>query len=192
MQNGTGVRAGPMSLAQAEEEYNAALSRLTGEQYELLPPPPSDSDAEIAQAPLFVIRHVLRENVAVAPVLGIYYVLEGVIYKSPSMRTLMKSNIARTCKGLEDACDVLSNSAWYSTSSGYFFDFEARKTSLEEKEDEVDILERMKKKGKRARRVLDNRRPGERTEEEEEGLRSKEKMNSILLRLSKSSFVQDS
>jgi hypothetical protein len=111
MQNGTEVRAGQMSLAQAEEEYNATLSRLTGEQYELLPPPPSDSDAEIAQAPLFVIRHVLRENVAVAPVLGIYYVLEGVIYKSPSMRTLMKSNIARTCKGLEDACDVLSNSA---------------------------------------------------------------------------------
>ena len=133
---------------------------------------------------------MLRKNPTVAPVLGIYYVLEGVIYKSPSMRTLMKSNIARTAKGLQDACDVLSSSAWYSTSSGYFFDFES-KSNWEEEEDEEDILARMKQKGKRTRRVLDNRPPGERTEEEEEGLRSKEKMNSILLRLSKSAFVQD-
>ena len=41
MFNGLGgpQQSGPLSLERAEEEYNVALSRLSGEQYELLPPP---------------------------------------------------------------------------------------------------------------------------------------------------------
>ena len=116
MQNGTGIRSGPLTLDQAEEEYNLALTRLTGEQYELLPPEEDGVDREDSQqqqqqpapSPLFTIRHVLRSNPTTVKVLGIYYVLEGVIYKAPCVRALMKANVTRTLEGLGDACDALS------------------------------------------------------------------------------------
>lgn len=114
MQQGTGVKAGPLSPEVAEEEYALALTRLTGEQCELMPPPnDGDYNAAILQSPLFTIRHVFRSSPTTVKVLGIYYVLEGVIYKSPSVRSLMKTNVTRTIQGLSDACDALSVCARY-------------------------------------------------------------------------------
>eukprot|EP00957_Ditylum_brightwellii_P172010 13095493-Ditylum_brightwellii.AAC.1 len=46
----------------AEEEYSQALRRLTGEQYELVPLSPNMTYMEVAQGPLFTIRHVLRSS----------------------------------------------------------------------------------------------------------------------------------
>ena len=106
MQTGIGIGSGPLSPQAAEEEYSAALSRLTGEQYELLPP--ADPAHYWQPSPLYTIRHVLRTNPTSVKVLGIYYVLEGVIYKAPTVRSLMKANESRTLEGLSEACDVLS------------------------------------------------------------------------------------
>ena len=111
MAQGTGAKPPPLTLSVAEEEYALALKHLTGEQYELLPPPPDEDPNAVAQSPMYTIRHVLRSNQAAVKVLGIYYVLEGVIYKSPTVRGSMKANVARTVGALSDACDALSTSA---------------------------------------------------------------------------------
>eukprot|EP00591_Stephanopyxis_turris_P011898 CAMPEP_0195514518 /NCGR_PEP_ID=MMETSP0794_2-20130614/5877_1 /TAXON_ID=515487 /ORGANISM="Stephanopyxis turris, Strain CCMP 815" /LENGTH=247 /DNA_ID=CAMNT_0040642773 /DNA_START=96 /DNA_END=839 /DNA_ORIENTATION=+ len=180
---GTGGRMMPMTLQSAEDEYKNALSRLTGEQYELLPPPGDDYDLP---SPLFVIRHVLRTNPTTVKVLGMYYILEGVIYKSPSVRSLMKANVTRTVEGLSEACDALSVCARYEPCTGYTWDFEAKDQDDAEDDAESSILG---KRRKRMRRILDNRPPGERTDEEEEGIRASEAIDRILVRLSKSQVV---
>lgn len=197
MAQGTGIKPGPMSLKAAEEEYATALSYLTGEQYELIPeaenldttqqppdaPPP---------APLYTIRYVLRSNPMTVKVLGIFYVLEGVIYKSPSVRSLMKANVARTIQGLDEACQELSVCARYEPSTGYTWDFETDEDG-DEDDDEKNYSKYIEKmasqRKKRARRVLDHRRPGERTTDEEEGIRASEAIDRILLRISKSAIV---
>lgn len=101
-----GVGAGPLSQQAAEEEYARALAQQTGEQYELLPP--QDVAHYTQPSPLYTIRHVLRSNPTTVKVLGIYYALEGVIYKAPSLRGLMKANVTRTAQGLSDARQALS------------------------------------------------------------------------------------
>mmetsp|Transcript_19749 Transcript_19749/g.45976 ORF Transcript_19749/g.45976 Transcript_19749/m.45976 type:complete len:212 (+) Transcript_19749:54-689(+) len=91
----------PLSPMAAEEAYAKNLSKLTGEQYELLPPPdPNDLEQYTLPSPLYTIRHVVRTSPNNVKPLGIYYVVEGVIYKSPAIRSLMKSNISRTLDGL--------------------------------------------------------------------------------------------
>jgi hypothetical protein len=101
-----GVGSGPLSPQRAEEEYALALSKLTGEQYELLPP--VDPVFYVQPSPLYTIRHVTRSNPKTVKVLGVYYILEGVIYKAPTARGLMKANVARTLQGLSEACEALS------------------------------------------------------------------------------------
>ena len=157
-----------------------ALSRLTGEQYELLPLA-ATLDGVTPQS-LFTIRHLHRTSVSQTKVLGIYYILEGVIYKSPSVRGLMKSHIARTLSGLSEACDALSQCARYEPTTGYTWRF-----GLDDVDD--DTCSAQERKRRRRRRVLDSRRPGERTEEEEEGLRASEAIDRILSRLSNSDIV---
>ena len=103
----------------------------------------------------------------------------------------MKANVTRTCQGLIDACDEIKKCARFSPRTGYYFDFESKASKVRESsgmilETDSEILEDFKKRSKMARtarRVLDNRPAGERSEEEEEGIRSKEKINSILFRL---------
>ncbi len=207
---------GPLSLERAEEEYNSALSRLQGEQYELVAPPPlpkvkgssnkstqqhqqQQQLMDPSQSPLFTIRHVLRTKTKVA-ILGVYYILDGIIYKSPSARALMKHNIARTCQGLIDVCDSLSACVNYSPTTGYYWDFNAKPSSTkksskkrernENHEDEIEIYKQLRKM-KRESVVIDKkRRPEDRTEEEEEATRAKDRINAILIRMSKSSLVK--
>jgi hypothetical protein len=180
-----GISNEPMTLAQAEEEYNKALARLTGEQYELLPVYTSTSlnDDERQQpqqsaitAPLYTIRHVLRTSINTVKVLGIYYVVEGIIYKSPSVRSLQKTHVARCLEGLKSACSALADECVrYSPSTGYVWVFD-------ESIDEIGLSKLVRK---RRRKVL-SRRPGEeRTAAEEEGIRATEAMDQILVRLSK-------
>jgi len=192
MERGTDACPGPMTLTQAEDEYRIALSHRKGEQYELLPPPPqiryigtapSSNIIDSETSRLYGIRHIIRSGPTNVTALGIYYVLDGVIYKSPSVRALMKATVSRTIQGLEDASDILSGCAFYEPAAGYTWNFEAGKNTKEE-ENEEDIFNQMKiDRGKRRRRVLNNRRRGERTDEEEEAIRAKEKINTILLRL---------
>jgi len=209
MAQGTGIKPGPMSLRAAEEEYATALSYLTGEQYELIPETEAldniiaqqqqqQQDAPPLPAPLCTVRYVLRSNPITVKVLGIFYVLEGVIYKSPSVRSLMKANVTRTIKGLDEACQELSVCARYDPSTGYTWDFEANDYDEQADDDDNDdennncnkYIEKMAlQRKKRARRVLDHRRPGERTADEEEGIRASEAIDRILLRISKSPIV---
>lgn len=70
----------------------------------------------------------------------------------------------------------------YQPSTGYTWKFEE-----DEEDDPVELL-KLHKKNKR-RKVLDNRRPGEQTAEEEEGIRASEAIDSILIRLSRSPLV---
>jgi hypothetical protein len=182
MQQGT--TGFPMSPQAAEEEYHRALTRLTGEQYELLPP--MDPVFYKQPSPLYTIRHVTRTNQRSVKILGIYYVVEGVIYKAPSVRSLMKANVSRTLDGLAGACSALSVCARYQPSTGYTWHFE-------DDLDNVDPVALMKlHKRMKRRKVLDNRKPGERNEAEEEGLRSSQAVDQILVRLSKSPLVSSS
>jgi hypothetical protein len=73
----------PPTPQQVEEEYAAMLIRMKGEQYELLPPPPSSEEqgVDIPISPLYVIRHVVRSSPTSIQVLGLYYILEGVMYR---------------------------------------------------------------------------------------------------------------
>jgi hypothetical protein len=172
-----GLNGEPLSPIAAEEEYGNALARLTGEQYEVLPP--VDQAMYIQPSPLYTIRHVLRTNPSTVKILGIYYIVEGVIYKSPAVRSLMKTNVARTLDGLGGACEALSRCARYQPSIGYIWVFE-------DDEDQLDpaALIQISKKRKR-RKILDNRRPGEKTAAEEEGIRASEAIDQILVRLSR-------
>lgn len=183
MQQGTGLKAGPLSPQEAEEEYALALSRFVGEQYELVPSLSTISEQQ-QPSPLFTIRHVHRSSPTVVQILGIYYVLEGVIYKSPSVRALMKTNVARTLQGLSDACDALSVCARYDPLMGYTWNF----FSQDEEETDSQILET----------ILQNKRQhcpkkqidvDTRSEEEEESIRASEAIDQILVRLSKSPIV---
>lgn len=176
-----GLNGVPLTPQSAEEEYALALSRLTGEQYELLPP--ATPEGYTMPSPLYTIRHVLRSNPTTTKVLGIYYVLEGVIYKSPSVRALMKANVSRTLEGLSDACQALSKCARYLPSTGYTWVFEENY----DEEDPVALLQLQKRR--KRRKILDNRRPGERTDAEEEGIRASEAIDRILVRLAKSPVV---
>ena len=170
MQWGTGARPGPLTLEQGEEEYRVALSRLTGEQYELLPMASNNNDSTPQQmSALFTIRHVHRTSHNHTKVLGIYYILEGVIYKSPTVRSCMKANVTRTLESLEEACDALSVCARYDPSSGYSWQFDPTDNGSNDDDDDEDdgdnhkFYSSMQEKRKRRRRqILDNRRPGER------------------------------
>ena len=173
MQWGTGARPGPLTLEQGEEEYRVTLSRLTGEQYELLPMSSSNFEGGAAgmtpqqMSALFTIRHVHRTSHNHTKVLGIYYILEGVIYKSPTVRSCMKANVTRTLESLEEACNALNVCARYDPSSGYSWQFDPTDNgSDDDDEDDGDnhkFYSSMQEKRKRRRRqILDNRRPGER------------------------------
>jgi MED6 mediator sub complex component len=212
MAHGITGREGPMSAVAAEEEYNKALSRLTGEQYELLPPtaarpnpedptstPPLTAEQLYTQyTPLHTIRHVLRTNVTTVKVLGIYYCVEGVIYKAPAVRSLMKSNVARTSlEALSNACTALASCARFHPATGYVWIFEPSSTATAsdaniDEDDDGTIGQRddenptvLLQLARKRRKILDHRRPGERTAAEEEGIRASEAMDQILVRLSK-------
>jgi MED6 mediator sub complex component len=125
------IQAGPNGLPMppqvAEEEYAKALSRLTGEQYKLLPP--TDPAMYVQPSPLYTIRHVLRTNPSSVKILGVYYIVEGVIYKSPAIRSPMTSNVAWTLDGLAGACSALSVCARYLPSTGYTWHFDETMTT---------------------------------------------------------------
>jgi MED6 mediator sub complex component len=193
MAHGT-TNEGPMSAVAAEEEYKKALSRLTGEQYELLPPAlpkldpsapagtrlPTLEQVHLQPSPLYTIRHVLRTSATAVKILGIYYVVEGVIYKAPAARSLMKTNVARTAvEALSSSCTALASCARFHPATGYTWVFESDATY----EDPVALYQLARKK---RRKVRDNRRLGERTAAEEEGIRASEAIDQILVRLSKS------
>lgn len=196
MQYGTGTKPGPLSLEVAEEEYAACLRQFTGEQYELMPndghfiPPQLPNGVPPPESPLFTIRHVLRTNKNTIKVLGIYYVMEGVIYKSPNVRSLMKSIVTKTIDGLSEACDALSKHARYEPSTGYTWYFDDNSSSDEEDEDHSMTFPTSRRlRLRKKRRILDNRRPGARTEEEEEGIRASEAIDRILFRIRKNTAV---
>jgi MED6 mediator sub complex component len=186
---------GPISAVAAEDEYKKALSRLTGEQYELLPPAPPKLDPSappgtrlptmeqvyLQPSQLYTIRHVLRTSATSVKVLGIYYVVEGVIYKAPAARSLMKTNVARTAvEGLSASCTALAACARYHPATNYHWVFESDTAAYD---DPVALYQLARKK---RRKVRDNRRLGERTAAEEEGIRASEAIDQILVRLSKS------
>jgi len=173
-----GTTGEPLTPKAAEDEYNLALTRLTGEQYELLPPNERTEQTYFQPSSLFTIRHVVRQSHTSVKILAVYYVVEGVIYKSPSVRALQKANIARTLQGLSGACSCLSSCARYQPSTGYTWVFE---------KDELEPVQHLQLvKQRKRRKILDNRPPGERTPAEEEGIRASEAMDAILVRISKS------
>lgn len=96
------------------------------------------------------------------------------------------SKVTRTLDGLSGACSALSVCARYQPSTGYTWNFD-------DDEDNVNPVALMKlNKRTKRRKVLDNRKAGERNEAEEEGLRSSAALDQILVRLSKSPLVSTS
>lgn len=178
-----GLNGEPLSPQAAEDEYNRALSRLNGEQYELLPP--VDRSHYTQPSPLYTIRHVNRTSPTSVKVLGIYYIIEGAIYTAPSVRSLMKANVTRTLGGLAGACNSLSACAKYQPATGYTWVFEDE----DDKMDSVSLIQLAKK---RKRRKILSGKVGERTAAEEEGIRASEALDQILVRISKSDLVAPS
>lgn len=74
----------------------------------------------------------------------------------------------------------------YEPGSGYNWDFLA---SIRADDEGTVDTSNLGMRRTRIRRILDNRPPGERTEEEEEGIRATEAIDRILLMLSKSDVV---
>jgi hypothetical protein len=204
MAHGVSGREGPLSALDAEEEYNKLLSKHVGEQYELLPPeqpvvmfgagdpnpkPLTKQQLYAHPSPLYVIRHLQRTSVTSTKILGMYYVVEGVIYKSPAARSVMKTNIARCADGgLSAACRALASCARYSPANGYCWIFE--EGGNDKDEDDEDPMRLWHLARKKRRKVVDYRRPGERTAAEEEGIRAGEAMDQILVRLTQSQWVK--
>lgn len=197
MQLGIVAGEGPMPPPAAEEAFGKALQQqFPGEQYELLPP--TDPAFYTQPSPLYTIRHVYRTSATSVKVLGIYYIVEGVIYRAPSVRSLMKANVTRTLEGVAGACRVLSVCARFQPSTGYTWHFEAAEDDDDDDDDEdkktkADDLDpvalRKLNQTRKRRKIMDHRRPGERTAAEEEGIRASEAMDRILVRLSQSSSV---
>lgn len=205
---------GPMPAIAAEEEYNKLLSKYTNEeQYELLPPLPTTDDPSATQqqqqqptpsadeqlsllyttpSPLYVIRHVFRSSTTSVKVLGVYYCVEGVLYQSPAARSLLKTHVARCATAaLGAACHILAPCARFAPATGYCWVFEAQPSAADSDDEEYDPLRLLELTQKQKRRkIVDNRRPEERTPEEEEGRRASEAMDQILVRLTQSEWVQ--
>jgi hypothetical protein len=99
----------------------------------------------------------------------------------------MKANVTRTLDGLAGACSALSVCARYQPSMGYTWNFE-KKTADEYEDIDPVALMQLHKRTKR-RKILDNRKTGERNEAEEEGLRATSALDQVLVRLSKSSVL---
>lgn len=93
---------------------------------------------------------------------------------------------------LTGACSSLSVCARYLPSTGYTWNFddieEDKTTDDADAIDPVVSLMKLNKRMKR-RKILDNRKAGERNEAEEEGLRSSAAIDQILVRLSKNSHL---
>ncbi|MGK3750872.1 MAG: hypothetical protein ACI8RD_003172 [Bacillariaceae sp.] len=109
----------------------------------------------------------------------------------------------------EAACSALSVCARYLPSTGYTWNFdenddddddddgddddddEEKDTSNDVDSDIIDPVVSLMKLNKRMKRrkILDNRKAGERNEAEEEGLRASAAIDQILVRLSKNSHV---
>lgn len=176
------------ALMKAEHEYTQYLEKMIGEQYELVPKDNNEEKKIIDQlqpenatafppAPdqLFVIRHVLRSSRTTKKVLGIYYIIEGVIYKSPSVRSIIKANLSRTIQALSETCDTLSKCAKYEPAVGYTWDFDAE-SHIKEAHNQHRTMR------KRPRKATNSQTQ---TEEEEEGLKASEAIDKILIRLNK-------
>ena len=178
---------GPMTPQRAEEEYANALRQNAGEQYELLPP--VDPIFYNQPSPPYTIRHILWTNPTNVIVLGIYCVMEGVIYKAPLVRSLMKANITRVLEGLSSAAQQLSVCARFQPSTGYTWHFETPQDDTTEEDDLDPVALRKLHQTRKRRKIVDHRRLGERTAAEEEGIRASEAMDRILVRLSQSTVV---
>lgn len=90
------------------------------------------------------------------------------------------------------ACSALSVCARYLPSTGYTWNFdENEETKINNDADVIDPVVSLMKLNKRMKRrkILDNRKAGERNEAEEEGLRSSAAIDQILVRLSKNSHL---
>ena len=172
------------ALRKAEFEYSQHLEKMVGEQYELVPKDERNSKHEQVQSTtaspptpdqLFVIRHVLRSSRTTRKVLGIYYIIEGVIYKSPSVRSIMKANLSRTIQALTETCEALSECARYDPIVGYSWNFDADDDANKSQNQHRALR-------KRPRKVTSTETQ---TEEEEEGLKASEAIDRILVRLNK-------
>ena len=178
------------ALSRAEYDYSRHLEKLVGEQYELVPKDEERNQVnanigEQASPPapdqLFVIRHVLRSSRTTRKVLGIYYIIEGAIYKSPSVRSIVKANLSRTIEALTDTCQVLSECAQYEPTLGFMWNFD---------KDESDMNSRKKLSlRKRPRTATDY---NAQSEDEEERLKASEAIDNILIRLNRKVTMQSS
>jgi hypothetical protein len=93
---------------------------------------------------------------------------------------------------MEGACSALSVCARYLPSTGYTWNFdEMEENKISDDADAIDPVVSLMKLNKRMKRrkILDNRKAGERNEAEEEGLRSSAAIDQILVRLSKNSHL---
>jgi len=174
--------SGPLSIDRAVEEYHNALEKLTGIQYELVTSQNINADTETHEFNkniVYTIRHVNRVNKNSTQLLGIYYIVEGVIYKSPSVRSLLKAQLARTIIGLEDACDALSQCSIYDPLLGYRF----RNYTADNEKYYFNSLQNLKVSRKRRLVKKNDRNATQQNEEDEEALRSSDAIDQILKRL---------
>ena len=105
---------------------------------------------------------------------------------------LFGANCMMSLSIFSGACSALSVCARYLPSTGYTWIFnESDESKINNSADAIDPVVSLMKLNKRMKRrkILDNRKAGERNEAEEEGLRSSAAIDQILVRLSKNSHL---
>ena len=93
------------------------------------------------------------------------------IYKSPSVRSLCKAHVAKTLGALSSTLDALRKCTFYQPSLGYLWVFEEE---FQKEGGSGPVELRQLAHRRKRRKVLDHRRPGERSPAEEEGIRATE------------------
>jgi hypothetical protein len=130
-----------------------------------------------------MLKHCARYS----PRTGYYFDFDGL--KKKKRLEQAKKRKAEECNTEAREVDQLLKNKQITTAAYLEQELKKEFANPEATETVKDILNDFKQRTKilrDARRLIDNRPAGERTEEEEEGIRAKEKMNSILMSLKSS------
>lgn len=111
------------------------LLNMTGLEFALEVPP--------QEPPVYIVKKQNRVSTRIANVLEVFYIINGVIYQSPSLMDVMSTRLMKTTHYLDKALSVMAAEHTYSNKSGHVT-FKAVETEAAEKDksQRVDLISR--------------------------------------------------